>query len=199
MGRSMIAGMTDYSYQSFDDMILDLRTWIENLKEVSRLFSVNMQKLQESNYWAKVNVDFQYIVERSIKFHGTSIQEIPDIVSEIQEEVRPDHIARIRRLYTTACELDFEYGRIWHQGYTGKEYDNESFKLAEELYAQGREMAIDMRDLSNLATRLEDFVGKKAKQKSQVQQGIDMLELKPNFCGLGININEVIKKFIRRK
>jgi len=199
MARSLFAGMTDYSQQSFEDMILDLKIWIKNLKEVSDLFPANIQRLKESKYWDKVNVDFQILLHYSIKFYDTSIREISEIVKEIQEEVRLDHIARIRRLYKTASELNRDYGRIWHQNYRHKEYGNKDFKLIEDLYEQGRNMAIDMADLSNLAGRLEDFVGKKAKPKRKVQPGIDMLELKPNFFGLGINLNEVIKKFIKRK
>ena len=199
MGRSLFAGMTDYSHQSFEDMILDLKIWIKNLKEVSDLFPANIQKLKESQYWDKVNADFQMLLHYSIKFYDTSIREISEMVKEIQEEVRSDHIARIRRLYKTASELDRDYGRIWHQNYRHKEYGNKDFKLVEDLYAQGRDMAIDMRDLSNLAARLEDFVGKKAQPKRKAQPGINLLELKPNFFGLGINLNELIKKFFKRK
>jgi hypothetical protein len=195
----MIAGMTDYSHQTFDDMFLDLQVWIKNLEEVTTIISKNIRKLKELEYWKKVDSDFQGIVQYSLKFYDTSIKEISEILSEIQQEVKVHHVKRIRNLYKTATDLDIRYGEIWHNRYEDKDYDNKNFRLVEELYEQGRGMAIDMRDLSNLAGRLEDFVGRKGKIKTKIGDNVDMLELKPNFFGLGINLNEVIRKFIRRK
>lgn len=196
MARSMIAGMTDYSNQSFEDMILDLEEWIQNLKEVAEALPRNVQRLKELQYWEKVDPNFQGLVGYSIKFFETSIKEFSDIVKEIKQEVRVDHVTRIRGLCKTAIDLDFDYGRIWHQKYQDKEYGDTRFSLVEGLYQQGRLMAIDMRDLCNLADRINDFVGKKSEQKPDA---MDMLELKPNFFGMGINLNELINKFFRKK
>lgn len=165
MGRSIFAGFTDYSHQSFKDIVMDLQIWIKNLMEVSDFLPTNIQKLKESKYWDSVNANFQSLVQYSIKFYDTSIQEISEIAKEIQEEVRPNHIVRIRSLYKTASELDLRYGRVWYREDWRKEYGDKDFKVVEKLYQQGRSMAIDMGDLSNLAARLEDFVGKKVKPK----------------------------------
>ena len=165
MGRSIFAGFTDYSHQSFKDIVMDLQIWIKNLMEVSDFLLTNIQKLKESKYWDSVNANFQSLVRYSIKFYDTSIQEISEIAKEIQEEVRSDHIVRIRSLYKTASELDLRYGRVWYREGWDKEYGDKDFKVVEKLYQQGRSMAIDMRDLSNLAARLEDFAGKKIKLK----------------------------------
>ena len=165
MGRSIFAGMTDYSHQSFGDMISDLKSWIKNLEEVNGILQNTIEKLKQSKYWEKVDVDFQNLIFYTIKFYDTSIDEITEIIVEISEEVKSHHVARMRRLYKTAEELDIEYGMVWNQRYTRKEYGNRDFNDVEELYRQGRGMAVDMRDLSNLASRLEDFVGKKAKKK----------------------------------
>jgi len=197
VARSLFAGMSDYSHQSFDDMLSDLKTWVNNLKQTSNILKGNVEKLKELKYWDKIPIDFIILIQRSIKFYNTSIQEISEIVEEIQEEVRPDHVARIRRLYKVAIELDFDYGRIWHQKYNNKEYGNKDFKLVEELYGEGRQMAIDMKDLSNLAARLKDFIGKKT--KPQQKAWYDIFELKPNILGLGINFNKLIEKFVKRK
>jgi len=197
MARSLIAGTSDYSHQSFDDMVSDLKTWVKDLRQTSNTLKINVRKLKALKYWDKIPIDFTALIQYSIKFYNTSIQEIFEIVKEIQEEVRSDHVNRIRTLGKTASKLNLGYGEIWHQKYGNKEYNNKYFKLVEELYKEGRGMAIDMIDLSNLAARLEDFIGKKTKSKQKAWY--DIFELKPNILGLGINFNKLIEKFVKKK
>jgi len=195
--RSLFAGMSDYSHQSFDDMLSDLKTLVNILKQTSNILKGNAEKLKELKYWDKIPIDFTALIQRSIKFYNTSIQEISEIVKEIQEEVRSDHVRRLCTLSKTARKLNNDYGTIWHQKYDNKEYNNKYFKLVEELYREGRQMAIDMLDLSNIAVRLKDFIGKKTKPKQKAWY--DIFELKPNILGLGINFNKLIEKFVKRK
>jgi len=201
MGRGLIAGTTDYSHQSFEDILADLYQWITSLKETSEKLLRNIENLEKSGYWKKVDYDFTNLVYYSIKFYTTSIQEITEISGDIKKDVRLDHVTRLNALYETASKLDLHYGKIWHQEYENKEYGNKEFILVEEIYSEGRGMAIDMRDLSNLSYRLRDFIGRKSQGKLDAdgQQNIDLLELKPNLFGLGINLNELIKRFFTRK
>ena len=165
MSRGIFAGMTNYSHQSFDDMVSDLRSWIRSLEEVNSILQNTIEKLKQSGYWGKVNIDFQNLILYAIKFYDTSIREITEIIHEISEEVKLHHVTRIKRLYETASGLNLDYGRVWNQRYLKKEFGTKDFNDVEELYRQGRDMVADMMDLSNLALRLEDFVGKKAKKK----------------------------------
>ena len=201
MGRGLFAGFTDYSHQSFEDIVTDLNNWVKSLKETSEKLLKNIELLEKTGYLKKVDYDFKNIVYYSIKFYGTSIQEISEILEDIRNEVRSDHVTKLNALYKTARELNLDYGKIWHQEYQNKEYGNNEFILVEEIYSEGRDMAIDMEDLSNLSSRLSDFIGKKSIGKSEEdkQPNIDLLELKPNFFGLGINLNELIKRIFKRK
>lgn len=195
MPRASIAGATDYSHQSFEDMVSDLEYLVQRLKRASRIFDITIKKLKKVNYWDKVDIDFQCLLAYATKFHETSIQEISEILSEIQDEVRPDHITRIDRLGKTAIELNIDYGKVWHQQYQNKEYGNKDFKLVETLYGEGRQMAVDMIDLRNLVKRLQDFIGKKTKPKQVKQSFLDIIKLEPNWFGIGLNL----KKLIARK
>lgn len=202
MGRGLFAGGTDYSHQSFEDILTDLNQWVKSLKDTSAKLRDNIEKLEESGYWKNVDQDFINLIHYSIKFYNTSIQEITEILEDMKGEVRPHHVTRLNALYKAASQLDINYGKIWHQEYKNKEYGNKQFMLVEEMYSEGRGMAIDMRDLSNLSSRLRDFIGKKSiigKSDGDKQQNIDLLELKPNLFGLGINLNEFIKRFFKRK
>ncbi len=199
MPRSVIPGTTDYRIQSFEDMILDFRGYIRELKKALKTLKVNIRKLKQLKYWDKVDWDFQRLVEYSIKFYDTAIVEISDILGEIQEEVGLHHVRRARQLGETAAELNVRYGRIWHQEYRNKEYSNKDFKLVERLYEEGRNMALSMKDLSNLAERLDDFVGKKVVRKEKGKSIMDALELKPNWFGLGINLKKLASRLTRNK
>ena len=64
---------------------------------------------------------------------------------------------------------------------------------AENLYSNGRDELYDMIDLCNLSVRLKDFVGKKSKNN------IDLLEIKPNFFGIGLNLNNIIRRLKKKK
>jgi hypothetical protein len=201
MVRGLFAGGTDYSHQSFEDILTDLGQWVTSLKETSDNLRNNIKKLEISGYWKKVDPDFTYLIHYSMKFFDTSIQEFSEILEDIKKEVRPDHIRRLNALYKAASRLDIDYGRIWHQEYKNKEYGNKEFIFVEKIYSEGRSMAIDMRDLSNLSSRLRDFIGKKSidNLNGDSQENIDLLELKPNIFGLGINLNELIKRLFKRK
>jgi len=195
MPRSELAGFTDYRHQSLQDMVSDLKTWIENLKDTIHFLSDTTKELERIGYWKKVDPDFQSINYYAMRFFNTADKEITSILAEIEKEVKPNHIDRIRRLFEVAHELNDNYGKVWHSDYTyKKEYGREEFKLVEELYANGRDMAVDMLDLSNLAMRLKDFVGYEAKPKSGKTSRFSWLMLSPNFYGIGINL----KKFFSR-
>jgi hypothetical protein len=174
-------------------MLADLGDWTASLREVRRFFDVTVQELERGGYWTEVDWDFRNLVHYSIKFFDTSTDEITAVAHEMGEEVRHDHVKRLRQLFNVARELNREYGTTWHRDYTNKEYGKSEFRKVEELYARGRDMAVDMLDLSNLATRLEDFVGQAARRKR-----FSWLMMKPNFYGIGIDFNRLLSRRSRR-
>ncbi len=159
--RSLLAGMTDYSHQSLRDIVRDLGSWVATLNKVQTSLESNLRKLEESGYWETVIFEVKSIFQYAIKFYDTSIKEINEILGEIQVEVQSHHISRLRRLSECAVKLNIEYGRVWHQEYIYKDYGEPNFRILESMYAEGRDMAVDMLDLSGVVARLTDFVGKK--------------------------------------
>ena len=193
MSRGVFAGDTDYSRQSLDDMIGDIENWVKNIHSTQDFFKQTLQLLDESGYLEQhVPADFKILISRSIEILKTSIEELDEISHELAIEVRQDHVRRLYSLGLAANKMNRYYGIVWHQQFPNKEYGDVNFRLVEDLYSKGRDTLIDMMDLCNLSERLKDFVGKKAKSN------IDLLELKPNLFGVGLNFNNIIKK-IRRK
>ena len=157
MARGLLAGDTDYSHQTFDDMIGDLREWVMSLDETTQTLTTGLQKLETNGYWKKVDFDVQATLSYAIRFFITSRIEIAEIVETLQNEVEENHIARIRNLAHTAIRLDINIGKVWHQypWNQQKEYGKPNFSIVELIYSESRSMAVDMIDMDNLAARLE--------------------------------------------
>lgn len=188
----MIAGMTDYSHQTLDDIVKELESYLDSLMYIQNLLITHRKTLIDNGYWDKVNGDFRGTIVYAMKFYDTCIKEINEILSEILLEIQQHHVTRIQSLYTTADELNLRFGDVWHREYMPKEYGNENFWLVEQMYAKGRDMSVDMLDLSNLAARLKDFVGKKnyGLQKSS----LDLKNIHPNISILIQRMDDALKR-----
>jgi len=161
--RSLFAGCTDFSYQGFEDLIKALGDFLKSLNQVKDCFYKNLQTLENNGYWNTIIPSVKAVFGKSIKFYDTSRKEIAEIIGELQVEVKNHHISRLIRLYEVAEKLNYEYGQVWHQEYRQKDYGNPNFRILESMYAEGRDMAVNMLDIANVAYRLEDFVGKKCR------------------------------------
>jgi hypothetical protein len=201
MTRSMLAGITDYRHQTLKDILSDLQKWVNELEQVTSIMNENIEKLEGVGYWDEVSDDFKSTIYYSLKFYKTSVEEIKSMLLEFGKEVRKDHIVRIKRLSEVAAELDRDFGKAWYQHYGKKEYGKGEFKLVEKLYQEGRGMAIDMWDLSNLAERLEDFVGSKSDNINGVKKRFAWLILQPNFQGIGIDLKKIkgLRRFFKEE
>lgn len=161
MAKGIISGMTDYSHQSFNDIVEDLLKEYENVSGFIDLIEGNLAKVISSGYWKqKVPFDFINIVSYSLKHYKTSQAELKEIADEIQIEVREHHYKRLQRIATVADEINISIGKIWHQEYDRKEYGNSDFRIVEDIYGDTRDMAVNLLDISNIASRLQDFIGK---------------------------------------
>ena len=161
MAKGLLGGMTDYSHQSFNDIITDLQKEQTTVTDFINGISANIEKVKASGYWdKKVSSDFAQIIGYSLKHFKTTNEELSEIAQEIQIEVRKHHCKRLEKIAMVADEINSSIGTIWHQRYNGKEYGNPEFVLVEDIYGDTRDMAVNLLDISNIASRLKDFIGK---------------------------------------
>ena len=186
------AGMTDFSHQTLDDIVKELEDNLDSLKFIQDFLTSHQKVLMENGYWNNVNDDFKSLIAYVRKFYETCITETEDIVSEIPIEIQQHHIKRILRMYNIADELNFKFGDVWHRGYKPKEYGNDNFRLVEQMYAKGRDAAIYMLDLSNVANRLEDFVGKK--NHILLKENFNLKNTHPNIFTLIQRMDDALKR-----
>jgi hypothetical protein len=200
MSRSSLAGTTDYDHQSLNNMIDDLKDWILSLSAVVGEVINLKNGLKENDYWKKVYVEFRNITEYNLKFYKNSINEFNEIIKELNDGVLEHHVKRIQNAYEVANRINIRIGEIWHREYPSRnmDFDNPNFLSVQKIYCVIRDMAADMLDLSNLSGRLEDFVGKKMMDNKQTKNNQDIIDVKPNFFGIGLNLNNLWKKYIKK-
>jgi len=167
MARGLFAGMTDYSHQTFQDILDDLNDWKAGLLSTTEFIDATVKQLQDNEYWINVPDDMKILVAYASKFYETSIAEIDKITQNLEIDVQQHHITRLRSLAQTAHELNLDFGRVWHREYGPKDYGDPNFSKVEKIYAHGRDMVVDMMDLSNAAARLETFIGMKSEKVAQ--------------------------------
>lgn len=166
MAKGLIGGMTDYSHQSFDDIVSDLESEKENTEAFIELIEDGIQNANKNKYWEEnVPFNFKSMIAYSLKHYKTTVTELNEIIEEIQYEVQEHHCKRLQRISSVAQEINYEIGQVWHRKYEDKykDYENEDFRLVERVYADTRDMAVNLLDISNVAGRLNDFIGKTKK------------------------------------
>ena len=161
MAKGIIGGMTDYSHQSFQDILNDIAAEKERTVSFRNEIQKNVEILTTNSYWnSHVPSDFQSMISYALRHYSTAIDEFDDMYRDIDNEVKEHHVKRLKRISTVAQEINVEIGRIWHQRYYNKDYGNEDFRIVETIYEDTRDMAVNLLDISNIADRLDDYIGK---------------------------------------
>jgi hypothetical protein len=168
MAKGLFAGMTDYSHQSFDDLIGDLKNEIETIDFFVNKVKRNLKEVEESGYWNdNVPTDFKSIIGYALRLYNTTKSEFNDIIEDIQFEVSEHHCVRLNKIAETAQEVNVDIGQIWHNKYDNKEYGNDDFRKVEDIYGFTRDVAANLTDTRNISERLKDFIGRSNKRMIQ--------------------------------
>lgn len=162
MTKGLLAGSTDYNHQSFSDIMDDLESERNRTINLRQRIQQNINVLTTNEYWNKnVPFDFKSIVAYALRHFNTVITEFEDIPKDLIIEVEDHHITRLNKIAKVSQEINVDIGKVWHQEYDNKEYGEDNFRLVENIYADTRDMAVNLLDIANLAERLKDFIGRK--------------------------------------
>ena len=161
MAKSIMGGMTDYRHQSFSDILSEINNEERQTIAFRDAILKNIEDLQRSSYWEKnVESNFVSIINYSLLFYKTTIDELSSLSKELRIEVKDYHVNQLKNIGKVAGELNFDIGKIWHNYYLRKDYGEENFRKVENIYADARDLAVRLQDMSNMAERLNDFIGK---------------------------------------
>jgi S1-C subfamily serine protease len=151
-------------------MLEDLNNWVKMLKDTLKILNETLIKIEDDSSMEKVDYDFLGILKYSMKLFDTAYREISVIVVDITTgAVNESHITRLRQIAKSSHETSNSMGAIWNNDTRWKDYDKKWFRLTERLYCESRDTCNDMIDISNLAGRLNDFIGVSLKPSVKVE------------------------------
>lgn len=159
MAQGLIGGATSYEEQSLKDILDDIVNWIFYTEDRKNFLFQGQQKLVSKGYWDSIPYDFQVTVNSSIVFCSTIVHDLNIVKTAIEtNSITQREVALLKNIGIKAHEYNCEYplsfreNRFWH------DYDNPNFRIAENIYARGRDFFVTLQDAVNAAHRLEDYM-----------------------------------------
>jgi hypothetical protein len=195
--RSEIAGGTDYTGVSLGDIYEHLRQWRESTnKLIQKLAKYKSQVIIEQN-----KIDYAYdvidFIELSIDLFSRFLSDYDRLLAQIPRGVTEIHIEIISQIVTRSDYHERSCVQF-KQDHIEKNLRDESMRpLLDQIYAETRGEVINYSDLHNVIPRLKTYIGSKFKGDDRHRLTVDdtdVLELKPNVFGIGLNLNYVIKR-----
>lgn len=163
MAQGLIAGATNYSEQSIMDIKSDIESWISYSINIKNFFEITILELKKQDYWdGKVAFDFQmfcYSVPRICDTFCSDFKIILDAINN--DRITGREINLMRNIYQVSVENEeFSWKSFKGNGgeYRWHDYENCLFRKAEELYRKGRDFFVTLRDVSNMVSRMEDYM-----------------------------------------
>jgi len=194
--RSMLRGGTDYTGVPLEDIYEHLKEWRESTSELLR--NLNKYKSEVIENEQKIEHAHAIInfIAISIDLFNRFLSDFDRILVEVPYQVTESHIEIISQIYRRS-ELHEQSCVRFTQDHIEKSLRNESMRpLLDAIYADTRDEIVNYSDLSNVIPRLRTYIGhglKKSRRRLSTDD-IEVLELKPNIFGIGLNLNNLIKK-----
>lgn len=195
--RSAFRGGTDYTGVSLEDIYEHLREWrdstqalIQKLTECKSQATENKNKLDHAE-------DINDFIDISIDLFKRFLPDYDRLLAEIPRGVKEAHIEILAQIVSRS-EFHEDYCVRFKKQHIEKSLRDESMRpLLDDIYAETRNEIINYADLHNVIPRLKTYVGSKLKQEekhSLTIEDTEVLELKPNIFGIGLNLNYIIKR-----
>lgn len=195
--RSPFAGDTNYFGATIQDLVAHLIDWRtmtqESIDELHKLRAEVVEKKDRLDERDGILDFIDYMVNQFQRF----ITDFDRIIRELPSSVEERHVELIRRLAQRGRTLDQSCVQF-KQDYIRKPLKDERLRrLIDTVYSEPRSLTIDYADLFNLLGQLKTFVGTRVQSQQLSIEDVDVLELKPNVFGFGINLNHLVKRFGR--
>ncbi len=185
-----MAGWTDYTGVSLEDICHHLREWekltrdtigqLEKYRAAAKAKAALLESHREVISYINFFID---LFSRYLSDIQRLLQELPSGATEA-------HVEIVRQLYLSSKNEDrvaIQFKNDW----VHKALPHEEMRpLLDNIYGYTRNVLVNYSDLSNLVPRLKTFIGG---QKNPTEILSD-LHLKPNFFGLGVNLNRLLAR-----
>lgn len=197
MARSMIAGMTDYSVQSFEEIVKDLNDLKRFCIETNSSVEQEINNPKFATYWNTLPPDFLTEINLLRELFTDVISEIDSVLEEVQAK----HADIFIKFGDRADEGNKAIGQIWHSdSWRGKkDYGNDNFATVELIYQQSRDMVVSLIDLGNMGSSLNNFIGKQFKKETYASYNIrtqyNQFSIKDTLIDPAFNVDIIANEF----
>jgi len=194
--KSILAGMDDYTGAEISDIKEELDNFIANTERATEELSILRFKVnQEIEKFDTPDDILEHIEVFESKF-GRYLIELRRMRREINISIESRHVETIKHLHKI-CQLDEKSCRDFKNDNICKSLKDESVRpIVDKIYEVTMGVAIDYWNLSNLGACLDRYVGTLfSSKKSATNTANEIIDLKPNFFGIGLNLNNAIKFF----
>lgn len=158
MVQGMVSGVTNYAMQSLEDILLDIKKWINYTSSLRTLLSELYTQSQNTNYWRRVHYDFKQVIYDSIIYFDRIIYDFKIIEKSIENEcINKCEVELLKNIGTNAKELNRRYIYTFNADWF-HDYDNKEYKIVERMYEEGCDFFATLIDAVNAAKRLEDYM-----------------------------------------
>lgn len=160
MTQGLFAGCTNYGSQTLSDIKIDVESWKKYTLNIKILFEENILQLSKGGYWnSKVPFNFRIFCEAVPKICDTFMSDFAIILKDIDNNnITKRTINLMCNIASIAHDNEEQSWRTYKEDSHWKEYGEANFKLAEELYSQGRDFFVSLFDVGNAAARMEDYI-----------------------------------------
>ncbi|MDD5801939.1 MAG: hypothetical protein PUD31_05845 [Solobacterium sp.] len=158
MVQGMVSGATNYAMQSLEDILLDIKKWINYTSSLRTLLSELYTQSQNTNYWRRVHYDFKQVIYDSIIYFDRIIYDFKIIEKSIENDcINKCEVELLKNIGTNAKELNRRYIYTFNADWF-HDYDNKEYKIVERMYEEGCDFFATLIDAVNAAKRLEDYM-----------------------------------------
>lgn len=173
MVQGVIGGGTNYGDQSIYDILEDIKKWVEYTREIKKFLEDSQNELKNRGFWNNIPFNFQMTIITSISFHNTALSDFDLIINSIENSnISNKEVRLLERIGINAIDFNHEYGRTYKEESRWKKYGDNTFKIAENMYAQGRDYFVTLQDATNAANRLKDYINTSPSINNNIIQNI---------------------------
>jgi hypothetical protein len=185
--RSNLAGMTDYTGVSLEDIVLHFNRWKSTTEQTIVDLRRYLEKAKQQSEILENPDEVISFLQYFIDLFSRYLNDIGRLVREIPKGVTAANIEIVQQLYRSS-KLEEGVTIRFKQNWVHKHLLHEEARpLLDKIYGDTRDQLIDYRDLSNVMPRLRTFVGSGSASPEVLQD----FHLKPNLFGIGVNLNRI--------
>lgn len=163
MVQGIIGGMTPYDDQSLKDIQTDINVWQAYTNKTKTLFEETLKILQDKDYLKIIDFDVLNMFINTIQTTNTFLEDFNKINQSISNgNITAVDVKLLENIGVLSNKNNTSYGRTYHSNKNWHDYDdmnpNSNFRLAENLYKEGRDFFVTLQDAYNASSRLNDYV-----------------------------------------